>query len=54
MNEQRSVPPQTGVEALDEVLASVAALSDRPLEDHASVFGLAHETLRAALDGPAD
>jgi hypothetical protein len=43
----------TGVEEVDDVLASLQALDDTPVEDHPAVFELAHERLRQALDGPA-
>lgn len=43
-------PARTGVPALDSVLDSVAALEDRPLEDHVAAFESAHERLRQALD----
>lgn len=42
--------PQTGDQALDAVLATVAGLDDRPLDEHAAVFETAQERLRHALD----
>lgn len=42
--------PATGVPAVDDVLASVQALDDRPVEEHVAVFEQAHERLRRALD----
>ena len=42
--------PGTGVPAVDDVLASVQALDDRPVEEHVAVFEQAHEGLRRALD----
>lgn len=42
--------PATGVAAVDEVLVSVQALDDRPVEEHVAVFEQAHERLRRALD----
>jgi len=48
MSEQQ--PERTGVPAVDEVLASVEALGDTPVNEHAAVFNAAHETLRRALD----
>jgi hypothetical protein len=42
--------PLTGVPAVDEVLAEVDALGERPLDEHLATFERAHETLRAALD----
>ncbi|PUA79219.1 hypothetical protein [Nocardioides currus] len=42
--------PTTGVAAVDEVLAAVARLEGRPVEEHVAVFEQAHERLRRALD----
>ena len=50
--ESRSV--RTGVTDVDEVLAAVESLADRPVEEHVAVFEQAHERLRRALDAPAD
>ena len=50
----------TGVDAVDRVLADVAAAVDAPLSEHVRVFEQAHEQLRRALDaqpaaaGPSD
>ena len=44
-------PLRTGVAEVDEVLDSVEALDDRPVEEHAAVFEAAHEQLRRSLDG---
>jgi hypothetical protein len=44
----------TGVEAVDRVVADVAAVAGAPLGDHVQVFERAHEQLRRALDAPAD
>ncbi len=46
-------PERTGVEVVDDVLASMRGLDDRPVEEHPAVFESAHERLRQALDGPA-
>lgn len=54
MDEQLTDAVRTGVPAVDEVLAEVDGLADRPVEDHVAVFERAHETLRRALDAPAD
>lgn len=43
-------PVHTGVAAVDEVLTSVDALTDTPVDQHVAVFGAAHEALRRALD----
>jgi proline racemase len=40
----------TGVEAVDAVIASVDALAAAPVDEHAAVFGSAHDALRRALD----
>jgi hypothetical protein len=44
----------TGDAAVDEVLASVAALDDRPVDEHVAVFEQAHDRLRRALDARPD
>ena len=41
---------ETGVAAVDEVLASVQALDGRPVAEHVAIFEQAHERLRRALD----
>jgi len=41
---------RTGNHVVDDVIASVEALRDRPLEDHAAVFEAAQDALRRALD----
>jgi len=45
---------RTGDGAVDEVIAAVEQLEQRPLEEHVGVFEAAHEQLRRALDTPAD
>ena len=40
----------TGLESVDQVLAEVAAVAERPVSDHVEVFERAHEQLRRALD----
>ena len=44
-----SVPERTGHPAVDEVLASLAGLEERPVAEHVAVFEAAHDRLRAAL-----
>jgi hypothetical protein len=44
----------TGHPAVDEVLASLARLEDRPAAEHVEVFEAAHERLRGALAGAGD
>ena len=41
---------RTGDPRVDEVLASLAGLDERPVSEHATVFERAHEELRAALE----
>lgn len=55
--EPGAVPPEperlrTGVTEVDEVIAAVEELEDRPLEEHVGVFETAHAELRRALDTP--
>ena len=47
-------PTRTGVEEVDEVLASVEDLDGTPVDEHVAVFEDAHDRLRGALDGRAD
>jgi hypothetical protein len=42
--------PATGVPAVDDVLASIRAIDDGPVDEHVAVFEQAHERLRRALD----
>jgi len=46
-------PERTGVEVVDDVLASLRGLDESPVEEHPAVFESAHERLRQALDDPA-
>lgn len=46
--------PQTGNSAVDEVLAEVVAVADRPVQEHVAVFERAQERLRSALDAPGE
>ena len=41
---------RTGVPDVDEVIAAVEELEERPLEEHVGVFETAHDQLRRALD----
>ncbi len=43
-------PTNTGVPAVDDVLADVDRLDEAPLEEHLPAFEKAHEALRSALD----
>lgn len=44
------LPENTGVASVDQVLAEVATVADRPVSDHVEVFERAHDQLRRALD----
>ena len=44
---------RTDVAEVDEVIAAVEELEERPLEEHVGVFETAHAELRRALDTPA-
>jgi hypothetical protein len=44
---------RTDVPEVDEVIAAVEELEDRPLEEHVGVFETAHAELRRALDTPS-
>ena len=45
---------RTGAPDVDEVIAAVEELDERPLEEHVGVFETAHAELRRALDTPVD
>jgi hypothetical protein len=47
-------PVRTGVEEVDDVLASVDGLEGTPVDDHVAVFENAHDRLRRALDAGPD
>jgi hypothetical protein len=47
-------PRPTGHPAVDEVLASLAGLEERPVAEHVAVFEAAHDRLRAALAEAGD
>ncbi len=54
-DEPPATPPEpervrTGVARVDEVIAAVEELEERPLEEHVAVFETAHGELRRALD----
>jgi hypothetical protein len=53
MTEQQEFTESTGVQEVDEVLASLQALDDIAIDEHPAVFEQAHDRLRQALDGPA-
>lgn len=55
MSESMSEPDEVagdvaGVQAVDDVLAGLAALDERPVDEHVEVFEQAHDRLRRALD----
>lgn len=45
---------RTGVRGVDDVIAAVESLDERPLEEHVGVFETAHSELRRALDDTDD
>ena len=45
---------RTGMAEIDEVIAAVEGLEERPIEEHVGVFEAAHDRLRRALDHPAE
>ncbi len=47
-------PVETGHPAVDEVLRSLNALDDRPVDEHVAAFEQAHEELRRTLSGAGD
>jgi hypothetical protein len=49
-NTSSEEPVPTGNSAVDEVLASLGALDDAPVDEHVAVYEKAHEQLRGALD----
>jgi len=58
-DEPETVPSEpervrTGMPDVDEVIAAVEDLEDRPIEEHVGVFETAHERLRRALDQPGE
>lgn len=44
----------TGHPAVDEVMRSLEALGDAPVDEHVAVFEQAHEQLRRTLQGAGD
>jgi hypothetical protein len=55
--EPETDPPQpervrTGRSDVDEVIAAVEELEERPIEEHVGVFEAAQDRLRRALDQP--
>lgn len=46
--------PTTGHPEVDAVLASLDALQGKPVEEHAAVFEVAHDRLRAVLSEGAE
>ena len=47
-------PATPGHPVVDEVLASMAGLEDRPAVEHVAVFEAAHDRLRGALSEAGD
>lgn len=51
MSESMSEPDDgAGLPAVDDVLAGLEALDERPVDEHVEVFEQAHDGLRRALD----
>jgi hypothetical protein len=44
----------TGLASVDRVLDELDGLDELPLDEHVGAFERAHESLRSALDAPAD
>lgn len=42
--------PPTGVDQVDDVLADLAGVQDKSLDEHPAAFEEAHDRLRRALD----
>lgn len=51
---QRDSVETTGHPVVDDVVASVAGLDDRPVAEHVEVFESAHDRLRSALADAGD
>ena len=54
LSQEFQEPTRTGVEEVDEVLASVEDLDETAVDEHVAVFEDAHDRLRGALDGQTD
>jgi len=54
LGQEFAEPERTGVEEVDDVLASVEGLEETPVDEHVAVFENAHERLRGALDAGPD
>ena len=46
-------PPTTGLPAVDEALAGLAELDQRPVTEHHTELSAAHEVLHAELESPS-
>ena len=46
-------PPATGLPAVDEALAGLAELDQRPVSEHHTELAAAHEVLHAELESPS-
>ncbi len=44
--------PSTGLPAVDDALARLADLEQRPVSEHHAALAAAHETLHAELESP--
>ncbi len=47
-------PPATGLPAVDEALAGLADLDQRPVSEHHTDLAAAHEVLHAELESPSE
>jgi hypothetical protein len=46
-----TIPTRTGVPAVEEALARLEGLEERPVDEHPAVFEAVHTSLRAVLSG---
>lgn len=51
--DQVDEPPATGLPAVDDALAGLADLDQRPVSEHHSELAAAHEVLHAELESPS-
>ncbi len=50
MTEETTERIRTGLGVVDDVIVTVEALDQQPVEEHVVVYEAAHEQLRSALD----
>ena len=51
--DQVDEPPATGLPAVDDALAGLADLDQRPVSEHHTELAAAHEVLHAELESPS-